>query len=53
MSDKGIQVAVGLKRPRLCSQATQTPSTETSESGSQKIGGEGNIVQIDESKFGK
>ena len=35
MSDKGIQVAVGLKRPRLCSQATQTPSTEANESGTQ------------------
>ena len=35
MSDKGIQVVVGLKRPRLCSQATQTPSTETKESGTQ------------------
>ena len=53
MSDKGIQVAVGLKRPRSCSQATQRPSTETSESGSQKIGREGKIVQINESKFGK
>lgn len=35
MSDTGIQVAVGLKRPWLCSQATQTPSTETKESGTQ------------------
>lgn len=35
MADKGIQVAVGLKRPRLTSQATQTPSTETKESGTQ------------------
>ena len=35
MTDKGIQVAVGLKRPRLCSQATQTPSTEAKESGTQ------------------
>ena len=35
MTDKGIQVAVGLKRPRLCSQATQTPSTETKHSETQ------------------
>ena len=35
MADKGIQVVVGLKRPRLTSQATQTPSTETKESGTQ------------------
>ena len=35
MTDKGIQVAVGLKRPRLCSQATQTRSTETKHSGTQ------------------
>ena len=36
MTDKGIQVvAVGLKRSRLCSQATQTPSTETKHSGTQ------------------
>lgn len=27
IADKGIQVAIGLKRPRLSSQATQTPST--------------------------
>lgn len=33
MCDKGIKVAVGLKRPQLCSQATQTPTTETKESG--------------------
>ena len=35
MTDKGIQEAVGPKRPRLCSQATQTPSTEAKESESQ------------------
>ena len=35
MADKGIQVVVGLKRPQLTSQATQTPSTETKESGTQ------------------
>ena len=41
MTDKGIQVAVGLKRPRQCGQATQTPSTETKESGTQSGYGRG------------
>ena len=45
MADKGIQVAIGLKRPRLSSQATQTFSTKTKENGTQCGRGRGSYAR--------
>ena len=45
MADKGIQVAIGLKRPQLSSQATQTPSTKTKENGTQCGHGRGSYAR--------
>ena len=45
MADKGIQVSVGLKRPRLSSQATQTPSTITKGNGTQCGHGRGSYAR--------
>ena len=45
MADKGIQVAIGLKRPRLSSQATQTLSTKTKENGTQCGHGRGSYAR--------
>ena len=44
MADKGIQVAIGLKRPQLSNQATQTPSTKTKENGTQCGHGRGSYM---------
>lgn len=48
--DKGIQVAVGLRRPRLCSQVTQTPYTETKDSGTQCVFGWGSLRRKKDSR---
>ena len=45
MADKGIQVAIGLKRPRLSSQATQTLSTKRKENGTQCGHGRGSYAR--------
>ena len=50
MTDEGIQFAVGLKRPRLCSQSTQSPSTETKESGTQCGYGRGSYERTKDSR---
>ena len=50
MADKGIQVAIGLKRPRLSSQATQTLSTKTNENGTQCGHGRGSYARKREHK---
>lgn len=45
MADKGIQVAIGLKRTRLSSQATQTLTTKTKENGTQCGHGRGSYAR--------
>ena len=45
MADKRIQVAIGLKRQGLSSQATQTPSTKTKENGTHCRHGRGSYAR--------